>query len=217
LLAVLMLVTALAAGRFMRARLGIEFSTASIQAWVNELGWAAPAIYLGLVVFRHFLFLPSSIILPAGGLCFGAAVGAGLGALGITLSGLGQFALVRVLRPRWILSEVDRTVWGFERIIERAGPWLVALATGHPAAPMTPVHLAAGLSPLSMASFLLPLSLGAVVRAFTLAFFGSALLDPGSARFYLASLLLLAVFAVPLVHPGLRQRLFGASEESNER
>jgi uncharacterized membrane protein YdjX (TVP38/TMEM64 family) len=202
---------ALLAGHRLRSRLGLEISAASVQRWVAELGWAAPLIYLGLVAFRHFLFLPSAVILPAGGICFGAALGAALGALGITLCGLGQFALVRVLRPRWVLSQVDREVWGFERLIERAGPWLVALATGHPAGPMTAVHLAAGLSPISLLTFAVALSFGAAVRASTLAFFGSTLLAPGSPRFYLASLVLLAVFALPLLHRGLRRRLFGSA------
>jgi uncharacterized membrane protein YdjX (TVP38/TMEM64 family) len=108
-----------------------------------------------------------------------------------------------------MLSQVDREVWGFERIIERAGPWLVAFVTAHPAMPMSAVHLAAGLSPLSLFTFAAALSLGALVRAFILAFFGSTLLEPGSPRFYAASLLLLAVFAVPLLHRGLRRRMFG--------
>jgi uncharacterized membrane protein YdjX (TVP38/TMEM64 family) len=213
-LAVLAVVIAFAGGRLLRAHLGIEISAASIQTWVAQLGWAAPAIYLGLVVFRHFLFIPSTIILPVGGLCFGAWIGTGLGALGIALCGLGQFTLIRFLRPRWVLQQVDRTVWGFEHIIERAGPWLVALVTAHPAAPMSPVHLAAGLSPLSAGMFILSLSIGALVRAFILAFFGSALLDPGSPRFYLATLLLLAAFTGPLLHPGLRRRIFGSAVEA---
>lgn len=202
------IVLAVIAGRFLRGYLGLEMSSASIQAWVEHLGWMAPAIYLGLVVFRHFLLIPSTVLLAAGGLCFGAAVGAGLGALGIALCGLAQFALVRVLRPRWVLSQVDRNVWGFERIIERAGPWLVAVVTAHPAMPMSAVHLAAGLSPVSIFSFASALSLGAFVRAFILAFFGSTLLEPGSPRFYAASLLLVAVFTVPLLHRGLRRRMF---------
>ena len=107
-------------------------------------------VYLALVVFRHFLLIPSTVVIAAGGLCFGAATGAGLGALGIALCGLGQFALVRVLRPRWVLSQVDRNVWGLERIIERAGPWLVAVVTAHPAMPMSPVHLAAAGGPVEV-------------------------------------------------------------------
>jgi uncharacterized membrane protein YdjX (TVP38/TMEM64 family) len=203
------IVLAVVAGRLMRGYLGLEMSSASIQAWVDHLGWTAPAIYLALVVFRHFLLIPSTVVIAAGGLCFGATLGAGLGALGIALCGLGQFALVRVLRPRWILSQVDRNVWGLERIIERAGPWLVAVVTAHPAMPMSPVHLAAGLSPISIVAFAAALSLGALSRAFILAFFGSTLLEPGSPRFYAASLLLLAVFVVPLLHGGLRRRMLG--------
>jgi uncharacterized membrane protein YdjX (TVP38/TMEM64 family) len=80
--------------------------------------------------------------------------------------------------------------------------------------PMSAVHLAAGLSPLPIFTFGAALGLGAFVRAFLLAFFGSTLLDPGSPRFY-ASLLLLAVFTVPLLHPGLRRRMFG--ERSGDR
>jgi uncharacterized membrane protein YdjX (TVP38/TMEM64 family) len=212
LVAVLTIALAFIAGRLVRAEMGIEVSSASIQAWVGKLGWKAPGMYLALVVFRHVLFIPSTIILPVGGLCFGIGVGASLGALGIALCGLGQFAIVRVARPGWVLRHLDRGVWGFERIIERAGSWLVAVVTAHPAAPMTLVHWAAGLSPLSASTFTVALALGAFVRAFTLAFFGSTLLEPRSARFYLASLLLLVVFAGPLLHPRLRQRLFGREE-----
>ena len=91
-LAVWAALLAVVAGRLLRSHLGLEMSSASIQAWVDHLGWTAPAIYLALVVFRHFLLIPSTVVIAAGGLCFGAATGAGLGALGIALCGLGQFA-----------------------------------------------------------------------------------------------------------------------------
>lgn len=217
LLVIAALVIAFVGGRLLRAELGLEISATSIQAWIGQLGWAAPAIYLALVVFRHFLFIPSTIILPAGGLCFGIWFGTALGALGIALTGLGQFMLVRFLRPRWVVRQLDGTVWGFEHIIERAGPWLVALVSAHPAAPMSPVHLAAGLAPISVAAFVLSLVVGALARAFILAFFGSALLEPGSPRFFAATLLLAVVFAAPLLHPGLRRRIFAPGGGEEER
>jgi len=71
------LLVALVAGLFLagfglRSGLGIELNRDSIESAVATLGWKGPALYVGLVTFRQFLLLPSALVLPVGGVVFGA-------------------------------------------------------------------------------------------------------------------------------------------------
>ena len=207
---VALVVLAIVAGHWVRTSIGVEFSSESIQAWVAGLGWLAPASFVGLVTFRHFLLLPSALVLSAGGVCFGVTYGALLGATGVAISGLGQFGIVRAVRPEFALRRLGEPMQRFSEIIERAGAWVVGVATAHPASPMTVFHWGAGLSTMPVIAFTIALSLGAVTRSFAYAFFGSTLLDPGSPRFYVAGLVLIAASLLPLAHPGVRRRLLSA-------
>src|SRR5690348_8328884 len=90
---VVLLSLSLVAGWAVRQQLGVELSTRSLQAVVTGMGWKAPALFLGLLTFRQFIFLPAIVILPVGGLCFGTTLGTVLGATGIVFSALITFTL----------------------------------------------------------------------------------------------------------------------------
>jgi uncharacterized membrane protein YdjX (TVP38/TMEM64 family) len=83
---------------------------------------------------------------------------------------------------------------------------VVGLMTGHPMGVMTPFHLAAGISGVSWLAFLVVVLVAGPIRAATYAYLGASLLDVGSARFWLASGLLVALALLPLAHPKLRRR-----------
>ena len=200
----------LVAGRAVRAHLGVELSAESLRAWVETLGWKAPAIFVGVVTFRQFLILPSWIVLPAGGLAFGAPLGTLLGTAGIVLSASFKFGLARGLGRQWIRPHLGT---GFRRIearVEDAGAWFVAAATGHPAGPMAAVHWAAGLSSIPLGPFLLAVLLAGFVRAGLCSYFGEALARPGSMRFWATSAALLGVLLLPLASRRFRRRAFGS-------
>ncbi len=201
-------------GRELRGELGIELSAESIQQWVISLGWKAPVAFVLLLVFRQFLLVPSILILAAGGVCFGAATGTALGALGIVVSAALKFAVARGIGRAWLRPRFGEAMRMLERRIEMAGPWLVGLATAHPTGPMGPMHWAAGFSTLSAFSFFAAIVPSAPVRAFAYSFFGSTLLAPGSPRFYAATFTLLLVALLPLAHPAVRRRLFAEASGS---
>jgi uncharacterized membrane protein YdjX (TVP38/TMEM64 family) len=211
LLMVAVVAVVIAAGLYARDAIGVEFSSESIQAWVKSLGWKGPASYVALVAFRHFLLLPSMLVLSVGGVVFGAALGSLLGAIGITVTGLVGFGIVRGLRPESVLERLGEPARRFSRIIEKAGAWVVVVATGHPASPMSAFHWGAGLTSMPVVTFAIALAIGALLRAFAYAFFGSTLLSPGTPRFYVAALVLLLATAVPLAHPAVRRRILEAS------
>lgn len=195
------------AGHLVRTHLGIELSQESVRHLVEGLGWKAGAIFVGLVTFRLFLFLPSMVVLPVGGIVFGAELGTLLGAIGTLGSALLTYTLSRSLGREWLRPYFGAAVDAFQRRASAAGPLVVALATAHPAGPMTAVFCGAGFASLPVLSFAAAVAIAAPVRAFAYSFFGSTLLDPGTPRFWFATIVLAAVVLAPLAHPGIRQRL----------
>lgn len=211
LLLLLFIVAAFAAGRLFRAEAGFELSAESIRAWVAGLGVMAPLIFVALVTFRNFVFLPSMVVLSAGGLVFGASLGTALGTAGIVISALMKFGLARGIGREWIASQQGERFRTLERRAEGAGPWIIGAVTAYPTGPMTPFHYGAGLSSISLLAFALAVCLAAPLRAGTYSFFGSTLLAPGSPEFYVATGVLVGFVVLPLLHPRLRRRLFRAS------
>jgi uncharacterized membrane protein YdjX (TVP38/TMEM64 family) len=204
-------------GRAVRGSLGLELDAGSIQGAVGALGWKGAALFVGLVTFRQFLFLPSAIVLPAGGVAFGAATGTLLGALGILLSAGLKYGLARTLGRDWLQARFGAAVQAFERHAEAAGPLLVGVATAHPIGPMAPAFWAAGFAAVPVVGFLVAVALGAPVRAFAFSFFGSTLLDPGTARFWVATVLLVGAALLPLAHRGFRARLLQVAQQAAGR
>lgn len=206
LILVVIVTAAFTTGRAVRSEMGVDFSPESIRAWVDALGWRGPAFFLLVVTFRQFLALPSGLLLPVGGLCFGALLGTTLGASGIILSGFFGFTLTRLLGREWAVAHL-RGLALVEQRVATAGAPAVWLMTAHPFGVMTPFHWGAGLTSISLVGFSAALLLGGPVRAATYSFLGSTLLDLGSPRFWIATVVLLAVALLPLAHPGLRRRL----------
>jgi uncharacterized membrane protein YdjX (TVP38/TMEM64 family) len=143
------------------------------------------------------------VILAVGGLCFGAAVGTLLGAIGIVVSGLGKFAIARTVGRRWLGARLGR----LEARAARLGPAVIGVSTAHPFGILAPFHWAAGLSPVRPASFAVALCLGAPVRAFAYSAFGATLTDAGSLGFWAVIVALAALVLLPLLVPSVRERL----------
>jgi len=203
-------------GLFVRDRLGFAFSPESIQAWVDNLGWKGPMIFLVIAIFRQFLFIPIAILLIAGGLCFGVLAGTVLGTVGIFGSALINFSFARYIHQNWTQKWIGQKVEKIEQNIGSLKSYLVGIFTAYPVLPITPIHLAAGLSSISLMSFMIAVVLGGLVRAGTYSFLGFTLLDFGSPRFYLGLVLLLILALIPLFFPSLRRRLFIGGQSSRD-
>ncbi len=198
------------AASLLRDDLPGDLSTETVRDWVVGLGWKAPAIYTAVVAFRLFLFLPTWVVLSAGGLCFDLAFGTVLGGVGLLVSSLWQFGVARVVGREWIRPYLGDRIVRAETRLGRLGALFIGIITAHPLGPLTPFHLAAGLSSLAVSSFAVAMLVATPIRAFTWSAFGSALLDPGSPRFIATTAVLLGVGVLPLLHPRVRAMLFGA-------
>ena len=208
----------LVAGHWLRGRLGIEMNIQAVRGLAEGMGPMAPVLFVFLVAGRTFLWLPSQVVLIAAGLCFGTGLGALVGGAGLMLSGLFLFALARYTGRESIerhIGKRGRALLDFTS--RRQGAVALALASGYPLAPLSPLQAAAGLTAMPLASFVVAAFVGGTIRASTYAFFGNAMLELENHQLASALVLVLVLVALPLAIPGGRRwlrQLFPNSEEN---
>ncbi|HEB91659.1 MAG TPA: TVP38/TMEM64 family protein [Deltaproteobacteria bacterium] len=203
----------------MRRMLGIEWSAETIRALVSEAGIWAPITFVALLVFRLVLVIPSIVLLPAGGLLFGAFEGSVYGAIGLTLSGLANYGLVKWAGANAFQSRISPRFHGLLELARSpAGAGAVAIITGYPVGPIGITHFGAAIAGMGFMTFLLAVATGSIVRSATFSFFGASFAT--SDRLLQASLLMLGAIVIPLVIPRSREWLrrgFGMSKKGSRQ
>lgn len=204
LVAVVVLVVA---GALLRDVLGIdEWSADGVRGLVHEAGVWAPLTFVGLLVFRLLLVIPSVILLSAGGLLFGTLEGSIYGAIGLTLSGLLNFGLVRWAGPEAFRRRLSSRFHGaLELARSRFGALAVTVISAYPFGPITAAHLGAAIAGMGFLSFFAAVAAGSLVRAATFSLFGASLVESEQLVWALAALA--AALVVPLAIPRSRNWL----------
>lgn len=162
-----------------------------IAAW----GALAPAVFLLLFAARPFLFFPSTVLFIAAGLAFGPLLGTLYAVIGATAAGLLTFGIARLLGREFVQARLPERMRRFQQ--DRWGAGLVFFLNLVPIVPITAVNYTAGLSRMSLSGYTLAVIGGITPRAFAYSFFGDALLDLGSPRFFVAVALIALLVIVP--------------------
>lgn len=206
----------LIAGHWLRGQLGIEMTIEAVRSLADRMGPLAPLLFVFVVAGRALLWLPSQLVLIAAGLCFGTGLGALVGGAGLMVSGVFLFALARYAGRDSIerrMGEKGRALLEFTA--RRRGAVALALASGYPLSPLSPLQASAGLTSMPIGSFVLAAFVGGTIRASTYAFFGNAMLELESHQLVGAFVLVVVIVALPLALPGGRRwlrELFPRSE-----
>jgi len=149
------------------------FSVEGARAWMAGYGAGAGLAGVGLLVADLLLPIPSTLVMSALGLAYGAWVGGLYAAAGTMLAGLVAYGL-----SRWLGRPLARRLAGEEglrrgeELFERGGAWLVA---GSRCLPILPEAVAclAGLHRMPFRTFLLALACGSVPTGFLFAAIGA--------------------------------------------
>lgn len=196
----------LAGAIWARRSLGIELEPQSIRTFVQGLGAVGPIAMITLITFRSLLGIPSQLILIAAGLCFGVTAGTLYGGIGLTLSAMGTFGIARYAGRESVETHVPPRI---KRILERAGDRIgaviVGIATGYPIGFITAYHAVAGITSMPFVMFALAVAAGGLVRAATFTYFGDVLIEGGSGAIIQATVILTALFTLPLLIPSVRR------------
>lgn len=194
----------------------MQASLREVRRWVIEQGWIAPAMFVGMVTFRYFLFLPSAFVLSVGGLAFGAPLGTLLGVAGIVLSALVHFCIGRFAGRELLQSWFGREFGALSARLERLGFWVVGLGTAHPAGTMGILHVAAGFTSISILGFLAAVAAAAPLRAGAYALLGATLVEMEWWVSALVALGMILAVVLPLLHPGARARILGDGRSASQ-
>lgn len=191
---------------FARFQLDVRWDLDSLRSFVEGLGVWGPVAFVGVITFRSVLLVPSQLALIVGGVCFGTTLGTIYGALGLLASGLLVFVLTRWLGADALRSRVPLAL---QRALAAAGSrWgavLVAVGNGYPVGTVTAYHAAAALTPMPFPVFALAVGAGSLLRAWTYAFFGNAILERSMVEVIAIAVTVAAAAALlPLLHPRVR-------------
>lgn len=211
----------LALGIFVRDRLGIDLDPESIRQWVLSAGPVAPVLCVAMVAGRSVIGLPSQLVLIVAGLSFGIFWGTVYGALGLEISGLITFQLARVAGRESVHRKIpERLRPIIARAGERPGAVFIAVGTGYPIGVLTAYHALAGVTPMKFRVFAFALALGATARAATYAYFGNSLMAGELKLVVIATGVILGLLALPLAFPAgrafFKRVLLGQSETAPE-
>lgn len=205
-------------GGILRNVVGIEWSTDGVRTLVADAGLWAPIIFVLLLVFRILLVIPSVMLLPAGGLLFGVVEGSLYGMIGLTLSGLLNYGLVKWAGPQAFQTRIPPRFQGILEIARsKAGAGAVAVISAYPFGPITIAHLGAAIAGMGFVTFLVAVISGSLVRAATFSLFGASLVE--SDRLGWASLAMAGALVIPILIPRSRAWLrqsFGIASADGE-
>jgi len=205
----LLVAVLIGAGQWARRAYGLEWSAASLRAFVQGAGVWGPLVFILLLSLRPLLVIPSQLLLISAGICFGTVQGALYAALGITLGGVFNFGVTRWVGRDAVLARMPS---GLRSTLEGGGRnaalALLFLGTAYPVGPILWFSVGAALMGIALPSFTVALFAGGFVRAATYTFFGSTLVDADLHEMILGAVAIGAVAMLPLLHPRLRAHVW---------
>ena len=184
-------------------RKGFHLTPESFKTFVLSLGILGPIIYVGIFVIRPLFLIPSIALFIGGGLAFGPVLGPAYASLGAALGGAVGFWFSRKMGHDYVIKKlklgaemIDNTKFSFS---------VVFLLSLLPIMPVTVINYGAGLSTMKFKNYIAAHILGITPRAFAYGFFGSTLLEIGSAKFRVA-LLVLIILGIVTAYFRLRSK-----------
>jgi uncharacterized membrane protein YdjX (TVP38/TMEM64 family) len=184
-------------------RKGFHLTPESFKAFVLSLGILGPLIYVGIFIVRPLFLIPSIALFIGGGLAFGPVLGPAYASFGAALGGAVGFWFSRKMGRDYVMKKlklgsdvIDSTRFSFS---------VVFLLSLLPIMPVTVINYGAGLSTMRFKNYIVAHILGITPRAFAYGFFGSTLLEIGSAKFR-AALLVLIIMGIVTAYFRLRSK-----------
>lgn len=180
----------------------LKFTPDTLRTWVDDFGWYAPVIYVGMYIVRPFVLFPASVLAMAGGLAFGTWYGMLYTVIGEVIGAVLSFLLARGVGGGLFGGKEDPRFAKLERAMEKRGFTMVLMLRIAPFIPFDLVSYAAGVARVPFRAYLIATIIGTLPGTFAYNFLGASLTS-GSWRDYAIAGL---VFAVALSVPFLFKR-----------
>ena len=182
---------------------------AAIEAAIGELGWLAPAVFVGTFALATIAFVPGSIFGLAGGILFGPLWGTVWNLVGATLGATAAFLVARFVAADWVAARTRGRLKTVLSGVEAEGWRFVALTRLVPVIPFNLLNYALGLTRMPLSQYVVATAICMLPGTAAYAWLGyagrAALQGNGAALRY--GVLGLAALALIVFAPRLIRRL----------
>ena len=212
---VLLLASLVVLSTFIRDALHLEWTVQSLRSAIENAGIWGPILYVGILMFRFAVLVPSSILLTGAGICFGPAEGTLYATAGLTLSALMKFGFASIVGRDFLLRQMPAKWQPVVAIGDRRSTATgLALICAYPLGPNHVFQIAAILSGIPLGRYIIAVAVGGAFRAAAFSFFGEALVTGDELIFF--SFILAAIALIPLLIPCWRRWLFSPSNSIDD-
>lgn len=148
-----------------------------IIAWVNQLGWLAPLLFLMIYCLATILFLPTMVITLAGGAIFGPFLGTILNLIGATLGAVCSFLITRHLIFNWFAKKKGAKLNKLIHEVDQKGWIFIALLRLFPIIPFNIVNYGLGITGIRFQTYLITTFIFLIPPEIIYTYFGYAGMD----------------------------------------
>jgi uncharacterized membrane protein YdjX (TVP38/TMEM64 family) len=176
--------------------------TAGTRRMIEETGWAAPVVFVGLYALVTLAPVPKNVLSAVAGLLFGLVEGVLLVLAAAMVGALVAFGLGRLLGRAAVERITSARVQEVDTLLARRGLMAVVMVRLVPVVPFTAINYTAGLTGVRLRDYTLGTAVGIIpgtVAYVTLGTYGST---PGAWPFLVsaAALVILSVGGLLVAH-----------------
>jgi len=152
---------------------------ASLLAWIQTLGPAAPAILVLVYVVACVLLVPGTIITLGAGFLFGLVEGYAVVAVGSVVGSTAAFLIGRTVARNWMSERVkDKPKFkAIDEAVGRRGLYIVFLTRLSPLFPFTLINYFYGITAVSLRDYVLASWVGMIPGTLMYVYLGTVVKD----------------------------------------
>jgi uncharacterized membrane protein YdjX (TVP38/TMEM64 family)/rhodanese-related sulfurtransferase len=130
-----------------------QLDAQALQSWVQELGFAAPLVFMLIYALGTVFFFPGSVLTLAGGALFGPVMGTLINLTGATIGAALAFLLARYLASDWVEEKTGGRLKQLKEGVEGEGWRFVAFVRLMPLFPFNLLNYALGLTRIPLLQY----------------------------------------------------------------
>jgi len=132
-----------------------HLSTDSIEAWIGQLGWIAPLVFITGYALATVLFAPGLLFTLAGGALFGPLLGTVYNLTGATIGATLAFLTARYLASDWVTRKAGKRLRPLVDGVAEEGWRFVAFVRLVPLIPFNLLNYALGLTQIRLSHYII--------------------------------------------------------------
>lgn len=132
-----------------------QLSVEQLTAWVRQLGWLAPLVFIACYAIATVFFLPGLLFTLAGGVLFGPLYGTLYNLVGATIGATLAFLTARYIAYDWVTQRTGDRLQQLLKGVEEEGWRFVAFVRLVPLFPFNLLNYALGLTRLRLSHYII--------------------------------------------------------------